>query len=308
MYSISAGMLRLLTFLVLLAIWDVGSQAADGLANAIHGVQVGPSMEYVVINASGPLGDHEAFVMKSPHRLVIDFHDAHLGEVPPRIGFKDRPIREIRFGYHGEDARVVFDFGRRTVPAFTIHQEQNYTVVRFARERRSKAREPVSKQAGAEAVTPASEKKDRPSRGKSKPSPYRIESVQVEGDRIILLTRSTGNDESVPRVEVRLATEPLRIRKATAIGPSGAIRELTVVSRESANSAQESGKRVKAPGRPDHGPRKNGRVETVTGPESSSYQWGMPAVQGRVPQPATNRRPFPFRLEPVPLSTSARAR
>ncbi|MDQ7782358.1 MAG: AMIN domain-containing protein [Desulfomonilaceae bacterium] len=78
-----------------------------------------------MIDAKGKVGKYLARVIGNPNRLVMDFDDTRVGNIPRNVSVGKSDIHEIRVGEFKSRARVVVDFRDRPVPAFKVRRENN---------------------------------------------------------------------------------------------------------------------------------------------------------------------------------------
>ncbi len=99
--------------------------ALAGVPGEITGVTLGRDGNSLVIDAKGKVGKYLARVIGMPNRLVMDFDDTRVGNVPRAVSVGKSGIHEIRVGQFKSRARVVVDFRDRPVPAFKVRREKN---------------------------------------------------------------------------------------------------------------------------------------------------------------------------------------
>ena len=87
----------------------------------IVGVKVSQDAKHIVIRHKGVADRYSAFAIGNPNRLVIDFQETGLVNVPGKIRVGKNSIKEIRLGYSGSRSRVVVDFGGSPVPPYRLH-------------------------------------------------------------------------------------------------------------------------------------------------------------------------------------------
>jgi len=98
----------------------------------ITGVKLEPEQKSIVISAKGAVGKHWGRVIGQPNRLVLDFSDTQMGQVPAKIAGKGN-IHEIRLGQTKSRARLVVDFHNSPVPSFTVKRENGRILIVFGR-------------------------------------------------------------------------------------------------------------------------------------------------------------------------------
>lgn len=94
----------------------------------ITGVKLEPEHKSIIITAKGTVGKHWGRVIGQPNRLVLDFSDTQLGQVPAKISGNDA-IHEIRLGQWKSRARLVVDFQKNPVPPFKVQREGGRIVI-----------------------------------------------------------------------------------------------------------------------------------------------------------------------------------
>jgi type IV pilus secretin PilQ/predicted competence protein len=99
----------------------------------ITGVKLEPDNKRIVIESKGAVGEHVARVLAGPNRLILDFKNTGLTQVPNKISVVDDAIKGIRLGANKARARMVVDFQDRPVPAFHVTREQNRILLVFGK-------------------------------------------------------------------------------------------------------------------------------------------------------------------------------
>ncbi len=272
-------------------------------AGTITDLHVGPDGRHVIVKVDGLAGDHNAFTLRSPSRLVVDFDETAIGSVPARRVVKRGPIREVRIGYADGRARLVIDFGARSGLPYKVHKEANRVLIAFAKPRESEARAAASRKPSARATPAVHAKREvkpkRPARAAVNRNGARgallLKSAGMEGDRIVLeLARSDGRGGPA-KLTVRVDLEKFEIEKAVLVDRQGR-RAALAPSRKHDNDVEFTDSDEAKP------EKKAARSGPVRSQEQKKYRWGMPAVRTRGPvkEPPAARRP-PLRLERVTL-------
>ncbi len=248
------------------AIWLFAAAIAcvlcPGLGGADQGeissVQVAQDLSSIAIYSHGSLGKHTAFVIDRPHRLVIDFESATIGNTKTRIRVERPPINEIRLGYHNNRARVVVDFGENPAPPYHIERTGDGVIVSLgsspgippsqARPRpESTAKKPAPKQPERSAAPSQTAAKPLPASPPVIESPSPAASAAArpdeaqEGDSSVVVKHAGVKsnlvyvelvDKNDPRISYRLIVdvdlEGLKMRSASLSDAKGNIRKFHV--------------------------------------------------------------------------------
>ena len=99
----------------------VPAQKARG-ASRIQGLVVEDNQVHVI--ADGPIDSVDAFRLKEPARLVVDFWGARNAVFPNRFTVDSGLIQQVRIGQHADKVRVVLDL-RGEVTSHTVEASDN---------------------------------------------------------------------------------------------------------------------------------------------------------------------------------------
>ncbi len=116
-------------WLICLVLTMISGLAMADVSGQITGVRLDPEKGRIVILAKGNVGKHFARVIGKPNRLVMDFSDTGVSNVPAKIAGGTFDIREIRVGASKSRARVVVDFQNSPVPPFTVRRQNGEILV-----------------------------------------------------------------------------------------------------------------------------------------------------------------------------------
>lgn len=288
-----------LAMLVFSGGWVLPAAALD--RGKIADVRVSPDLRRVVIKSDGPLGDHKAFVIGQPYRLVLDFPDADLARGLSRIKVGKEPIREIRLGSTASRTRVVVDFGHNAAPPYKIHRDRGYLVVTLGQSL------PVPRQIAAEkkkASAPKPETKSPPkqARGpaKKKNSPLlKIRSAEVVDGLVVVELTEAKRPKRSCKLVLEVDLDRMKVSRAVLNDGKGNLscEDLKAkATKKPANSESAE---------PARGPRKAAAEKTSAPPKKSRYQWGLPKVETRGPTKSRKPRVGPLRVEGFSLTTAA---
>lgn len=277
-----------------------GSLWASPQGNIV-GVNVSQDAKHIVIRHEGVADRYSAFAIGGPNRLVIDFQETSLLNVPHKIRVGRNSIREIRLGYSGSRSRVVVDFGDSPVPPYRLHPESRRLVLVLGKalhgvrtsSLRSKRPAPVSPQAPklAKASTkPASRTLNKPK--------LSIESADVKDGQIVLELAERTHPKRTCRLVLEVDMDRMKVRRAAIDDPKRNLRSRALMKshRNAAASPRYSGSR--------RGPRKEAPDLDSSAPSARAYRWGQqPSVSVKHRGPSQRLRPQagPVRLEPLTL-------
>jgi hypothetical protein len=275
---------------VILAVFLSGSAEADNLL--LTGVQVSPDARRIVITCDAPGAKHQAFIVGTPARLVIDLDSVTLGKVPTKIPVDRGSIREIRVGHAQARTRVVVDFGEQTVPPFKIARVSNLIVV--ALEQGAAAKPPAAsvkpvaaKPRAAEAAPAVKEPIPVP---RSTPATPR-DSVGVRDNLVVVEFRDPNFPKRTHRMAVEMDFASRAVRTVTLSDSDGSMKRFDVAAPQPQPQASAAENKV------NRGPRKNPDIpppDTFDKPKPVSRSIQEPAASTQRPIPV---RAAPFRLE-----------
>lgn len=265
----------------------------EGSVGKITAVDLAPDGTRISVSLQGPVGRHVAFVIEQPHRLVIDFANASLGQVARRIPGQFSALKEVRVGENEYRARLVADFGSSPVPPFRINRIGDRVFVAL---QKSAAAEEAWRQGNdtprGMPKAPASPSA-RPLTQQVKPSVV-VRKASVQGHLITLDLASPR--PGGPRHKLVLDCDPddLSILNVAVSDASGSVKRFDLVRRSIPATDSE----------PDpataRGPIKGDKLQIAERTPTHKFKWGMPATSQREAQPAEEKR-GPFRLEELKL-------
>ncbi|MEJ2716275.1 MAG: AMIN domain-containing protein [Deltaproteobacteria bacterium] len=266
----------------------------------IVGIKVSQDAKHIVIRHEGVADRYSAFAIGSPNRLVIDFKETRLLNVPHKIQVGRKSIKEIRLGYSGSRSRVVVDFGGSPVPPYRLHPESRRLVIVLGKPLqavrapsvRSRKPAPVSTQPPKPLKAPAK----APSGKHNKPE-LSIQSADVKDGLIVLELAKGTHPKRTCRLVLEVDMDRMKVRKATINGGKRNLRsEAPTNSRTNDTLSPRSSKSRR-------GPRKQAPASAVSAPSRPAYQWGRPSlsVRHRGPGHRAESHAGPLRLEPLTL-------
>jgi len=252
-------------------------------SNRISAVTVSPDGKQVAIRCDGQTGQHNAFVLSRPNRLVIDFDGVALGPVARSIPVNGALIKEIRVGYSGTRARVVIDLGDLPVPAYRTQKEANRVIVALGSPSvpvaalLNKKSVPVpAKPAASGAVA-----KPAPIAGK-KDSLVALKSAGVADDLIVLELTDVKNPQRTCRLVLEVDMERLQVRRATMSDRKGKIESAEIAPRQLDQNAKDETPTL------GRGPRREPVSQADEEFRKPAVRWGLPAVKRIGPRLSRN--------------------
>ena len=257
--------------------WALPVHSAD--RGSIVGVRISPDLSRVVIESDGPLGNHKAFVIGQPYRLVLDFPEADLSPGLSRIKVEKAPIREIRLGSTPSRTRVVIDFGRNAAPPYKIHRERGHLVLALGKSFPVPHRAvPEKRKASApKAPTKPQPKHARKPEKKKTASEIRIKSATVVDGLVVLELAGEKTPKKSCKLVLEVDLDRMKVSRAVLNDGKG---NLTCEDLQN-KPAEKSAKPESAA--PARGPRKAADEKSDPIPTKTIYQWGMPKVESRGP-------------------------
>jgi len=267
--------------------------ATEGSVGKITAVDLAPDGKRISVTLQGPVGRHVAFVIEQPHRLVIDFANASLGQVARRIPGQLSALKEIRVGENEYRARLVADFGSRPVPPFRINRIGDRVFV--ALQKGAETEEAWRQGNDTPSVMPKAPASPsaRPLNQQAKPSVV-VRKASVQGHLITLDLASPR--PGGPRYKLVLDCDPddLSVLNVAVSDASGSVKRFELVGRSIPDTGSE----------PDlataRGPIKGEKLEVAERTPTHKFKWGMPATSQREVRPAEEQR-GPFRIEELKL-------
>jgi hypothetical protein len=235
------------------------------------------------------VGQHKAFVMQSPNRLVMDLEGTSLGSVPPHVKLERGPIEEIRLGQKDSRTRVVVDFGSRPVPPFKVHRQDKTVVLTLDHKAALVLRTPPAK---AQPIAPGVERARplniKPESKRAETTPKVTEGAPRASDLSDLVVKSSGTKEDLVFVELADRRDPKRIYHLVIdYDKNGSkVRNVTLSDvrgnlRKFGSNAQVKGDKGKeADPAQAAGPRKGNACVAQASPEPRKFQWGLDATRG----------------------------
>lgn len=276
--------------------------ARDGAS--LTGIQVSQDLKRITITSDGQVGEHKAFVMQSPNRLVMDLEGTTLGSAPTRLKVDRGPITEIRAGHKDSRTRIVVDFGSRPVPPYKVHRQGGAIVL--ALDHRA-ALAPKTPAAAAPQLAPGVDRprplhvKTEVKKPESTPKP--AESASRPTDLSDLVVKSSGVKEDLVFVELADRRDPKRIyhlvvdldkagsrvRNVTLSDVRGNLRRFGADAKQTA----DKGKEVEAV--QSAGPRKGNAATVQDSPAPRKFEWGLDAMRSKKSEPGLVASRSPFR-------------
>lgn len=268
----------------------------------IVGVRIAPDLRRIIIQSDGPLGEHKAFVIGQPYRLVIDFQDVRLSRGLSRIKVGKKPIREIRLGSTASRTRVVVDFGLNPAPPYKIHQKSEGLVVSLGESLPAPPRPSgVSRKANTQEPPPKPRPKHARSPKQKQKAPHlKIKSAEVIDGLVVVELADTKNPQKSCKLILEVDLDRMKLNRAALNDGKGKI----VCSDD--NKTQAPGKPADSESiEPVRGPRRDALHKKPPLPKKSQFKWGLPKVESRGPTKATKRKIGPLRVEDFALTRTA---
>ncbi len=269
------------------------SQVWGAESAKITSVQVAPDLKQVSIECDGPVGNHSAFVIQKPHRLVLDLQSTGLGKIPTRINVGRSPLNEIRLGYADSRARVVVDFGDNPVPSFKIDRQANGLVVRLGVTAGAWQPKPTAKPTAQLPKEPAPPKAVTPSPAAPavNSSVVSVKTAGVKDDLIFVELASKKDPKRTYRLVIDLDVDQLKVRQATVSDAQGNVKKFDALASKASTETPP------APEKHSVGPRRTAGPTAAPSEDHPKFKWGVQAGEkAQRPTAKLNAGP-PIRVE-----------
>lgn len=289
----SASPLRMMTCFASLIVLCTTSLGWTGDAVTLLGVQVSPDGQ-IILKSDGTVSKHNAFIMQSPNRLVMDFEDTRIGKMPAHFKIDRDPIREIRLGHKDARTRVVVDFGSHTVPPFKVHRQDKAVIVAFepgsvgvqGKPPFPTQTMPLRMQAGPQALNgrpdfrkpaTASQPTALPAR-QSTLSDLVVKTSGTKDDLVFVELADRRDPTRTYRLVVDVDKSGSKVRNVTLSDAQGNLRRFDTGARSLSENSSTSKVTLNA------GPRKGIAQAERESAVKPKFQWGMDAVRRDEPE------------------------
>jgi len=262
-------------------------------AGGVAGVEVSRDARHIRIRCDGPVATPRAFVIGNPNRLVIDFKETGLRDVPRRIRVDKYPVQEIRLGYSNARARVVVDFGETPVPAHRLHNEGNDLLLVLGKPQTVPVGS-VRKRNRGNVWRKSTRSKSRPKARRSvekQKSNLSIRSAVVKDDLIVLEVSDRKRPERRCRLVLELDMNRLQVSRATFSDDKGQLRSCNLSEGKARGKISET-----TVGSTSRAGKETSLFRNEKG-RDATYKWGVPKIKRRGPTSRGNLGGPPVRVE-----------
>jgi hypothetical protein len=268
--------------LVLLCVCILLAGGMDAIAGSesgvITGVTVSPDGKRILVKTDGMVGQHSAFVLRNPCRLVVDFDRLGMGKIPAKYRGLADGMEEVRLGYINGRTRLVVDFGDRPAPAFTVLRVNQGVQITLGgapnaaktTQRPQRAQEApksvVPEPRGRIAVTP-----------KSSGPALLVKSATLKNDAVLIELADSEDPKRTYRLSVDLDAVDMLVKSTTITDHTGNRQRFEPLA---GDTPKATGTDATAGPR---GPRKEPEAEAAPVAPPGKYKWGSPTVETKRP-------------------------
>ena len=87
----------------------------------------------VTVRADGVIGNYNSFELDSPSRVIIDLWGVANSSGQDIVRVKNKFVKAVRIGSHGDKVRLVFDSARKSNSAYSLERRDNTLVMTFGK-------------------------------------------------------------------------------------------------------------------------------------------------------------------------------